>query len=109
MKILPLILAGGLGSRLKELTKDVPKPLMKINNKYFIHYLLDQLITFGFKEVFISICYKADFFRKNLHRPSTTIENQTPNLTCKDNDSLPSKIKMFSSLSNIVFLFLQIC
>ena len=35
-----LILAGGYGSRLRKITKKIPKPLIKINKKPFIFYLI---------------------------------------------------------------------
>ena len=38
-----IILAGGLGSRLGDLTKKTPKPLIKINNLPFLFYLILKL------------------------------------------------------------------
>ena len=64
--ILPLILAGGLGTRLGSFTRNIPKPMILIKKRFFIHYVLDQLITYGFNEVFLSIGHKANYFRKNL-------------------------------------------
>lgn len=73
-KILPLILAGGKGTRLGYLTKETPKPLMKVNKKLFIKYLLDQLIIFGYEKVYISIGYKAEYFKKSLGAKYKNIE-----------------------------------
>ncbi len=58
----PLILAGGKGIRLGNLTKNVPKPLLKINEKYFIEFILEKIIYLGFNEVFISISYLSEVF-----------------------------------------------
>ena len=58
----PLILAGGRGSRLKSKTKKIPKPLLKVNDKYFIKYIFDKLLSVGFQEVFVSISYLKDTF-----------------------------------------------
>ena len=58
----PLILAGGIGSRLKSKTKQIPKPLLKVNDKYFIKYIFDKLLSVGFHEVFVSISYLKDTF-----------------------------------------------
>ena len=35
-----VILVGGLGTRLKSLTKKTPKPLIKVNGKPFLDYLI---------------------------------------------------------------------
>ena len=38
-----VIMAGGLGKRLGAITKNVPKPVIKINGKPFLYYLLQNL------------------------------------------------------------------
>ena len=48
-----VILAGGLGSRLKEITKKTPKPLIKINNLSFLDYLIFNISRHGFDEILI--------------------------------------------------------
>lgn len=52
-----IILAGGLGTRLKGLVNDVPKPMADISGTPFLKILLDCLHKNGFKRVIISICY----------------------------------------------------
>ena len=37
-----IILCGGLGTRLKPITNKIPKPMVKLNNKPFILYLIEQ-------------------------------------------------------------------
>ncbi len=61
-----VILAGGLGTRLKELSGDVPKPLIKIHGRPFLHYLLSMLNQNGFQEAWISIGYGAEMFSEVL-------------------------------------------
>ena len=39
-----VILAGGLGSRLSELTKKIPKPMVKIGNKPLIEHIIQIYI-----------------------------------------------------------------
>lgn len=67
MKIKVLILAGGLGTRLKSVVQDLPKSLALINNKPFLFYLLEyidsQKIT---DEVIISVGYKEEMIRQQL-------------------------------------------
>ena len=49
-----LILAAGYGTRLYPLTKDFPKPLLEINNKPLITYILEKLVVIDdLKDVFI--------------------------------------------------------
>ena len=57
------ILAGGLGTRLGEITKKTPKPLIKINNIEFIKYLIFDLVKNKFKKIIILTCYKSKKFK----------------------------------------------
>ena len=43
-----LILAAGYGTRMDTLTKDVPKPLLKIKNKTLISYAIDLVKNYVF-------------------------------------------------------------
>lgn len=42
-----VVLAGGLGTRLQSVVKDVPKPMADINGKPFLEYLMDNMLQFG--------------------------------------------------------------
>ena len=57
------ILAGGLGTRLRPLTNDCPKPLLKIDRKPVLQIILEQLIEDGFHHFIFSINYKKDMIR----------------------------------------------
>ncbi len=61
-----VFMAGGLGTRLRPLTKDVPKPLLKIGEKPIIHILLDEMKKQGFENFYISINYKAEMIEDYL-------------------------------------------
>lgn len=52
-----LILVGGLGTRLGDLTKNVPKPMVDINGKPFLEYFLIYLKRYGITEVLITKGY----------------------------------------------------
>lgn len=58
-----LIMAGGLGTRLRPLTNDCPKPLLKIDNKPVLQIILEGLIASGFKKFFFSLNYRGDMIR----------------------------------------------
>ena len=54
-----VILAGGLGTRLRPFTNEHPKPMYRFNNKPFIEYLVEQVKSFGIKNIVILLGYKA--------------------------------------------------
>ena len=54
-----LILAGGLGTRLRSMVSDLPKPLAPVNGKPFLHYILHTLAAQGIERCVLSIGYKA--------------------------------------------------
>lgn len=60
MKQEVLLLSAGFGTRLGELTKDKPKPLVEINNKKLIEINLEHLSNAGYEKVFINTHYKAE-------------------------------------------------
>ena len=56
-------MAGGLGSRLRPLTDEVPKPLLPIGGRPILELILGQLRSAGVDEVYISVGYKAELIR----------------------------------------------
>jgi D-glycero-alpha-D-manno-heptose 1-phosphate guanylyltransferase len=58
MQIKAIILAGGLGTRLKTITQDLPKPLANIAGRPFLAYLFDYLIQQGITEVVLAVSYQ---------------------------------------------------
>jgi dTDP-glucose pyrophosphorylase len=52
-----VIMAGGKGKRLYPMTKDCPKPMLKVSGKPMLEILLEQCISFGYKNFYISVNY----------------------------------------------------
>ncbi len=64
-----VILAGGLGTRLSEYTKTIPKPMIKVKGKPLIYHIMKTYAKYGFKDFYIALGYKGhvikNFFKKN--------------------------------------------
>ena len=57
-----IILAGGLGTRLRSAVPDLPKCMAPINGVPFISYLIDNLINEGVTNFIFSLGYKSELF-----------------------------------------------
>ena len=55
-----VILAGGKGTRLGSLTKDMPKPLLPVNKKPFLDYIINNFSRYGFRDFIILAGYYGD-------------------------------------------------
>lgn len=64
-----IVLAGGLGTRLRSVVANLPKPMAEINSKPFLHYVLTWLKRNGVTRVIFSVGYKweciRDYFGEN--------------------------------------------
>lgn len=58
-----VILAGGFGTRLAELTGDIPKPMVPIGGKPILWHIMDHYSKFGFKEFVVALGYKGDVIK----------------------------------------------
>ena len=61
-----VIMAGGIGSRLKPLTDTVPKPLLKVGDKTIIDHNIDRLQKFGVDDYWLSVRYLGDKLETHL-------------------------------------------
>ena len=59
-----IILAGGLGTRISEYTKTIPKPMIKVNGKPIIYRIMNHFSKFGFNDFYIALGYKGDVLKK---------------------------------------------
>ena len=59
-----IILAGGFGTRLQSVVKDVPKPMADVNGRVFLEYILDKLLPF-IDGIILSVGYKQEVITKH--------------------------------------------
>lgn len=59
-----IILAGGLGTRLRSVVSDIPKPMALLQEKPFLEYLLNYVASFGIKHTILSVGYKHEVIRE---------------------------------------------
>mgnify|MGYP001371281120 CR=1 FL=1 len=63
-----VILAGGMGTRISEETKKIPKPMVKIGNLPMIHHIIKIYESYGYKDFIICGGYKykliSNYFKK---------------------------------------------
>lgn len=55
-----VIMAGGEGKRLRPLTENTPKPLIKVGDKPIIDYIVDRMNLYGIPQLKVSVCYKGE-------------------------------------------------
>jgi D-glycero-alpha-D-manno-heptose 1-phosphate guanylyltransferase len=55
-----IVLAGGLGTRLRSVLQDLPKPMAPIGEHPFLSYLLHSLEAFGVEEAILSVGYRRE-------------------------------------------------
>jgi NDP-sugar pyrophosphorylase family protein len=57
-----VIMAGGLGTRLKPFTHIIPKPLLPVGEKSVLEVTIQKLASNGFEEIILAVHYKSDLF-----------------------------------------------
>ncbi|WP_196594144.1 sugar phosphate nucleotidyltransferase [Pectinatus sottacetonis] len=58
-----LFLAGGKGTRLYPLTREIPKPMVPIMGKPLLEHNMNLLKFHGIRDIILSICYKPDYIK----------------------------------------------
>lgn len=100
-----VIMAGGLGTRLKPLTNVLPKPLIPLNEKSIIEEIIDRFQQHGCKEFFISLNYKAELIEFYLKQQKLScnlefIRESVPSGTAGSLSLLKDRIKNTFFVSN---------
>ena len=58
-----VILAGGLGQRLRPFTEVIPKPLLPIGEKAILEIQIENFHKYGFDEIYLATNYKSDYIK----------------------------------------------
>jgi mannose-1-phosphate guanylyltransferase/phosphomannomutase len=61
-----VIIAGGLGTRLRPLTYNIPKPIVPVANRPFVLHQIDLLVQHGIKEIILNLHYLMENIKKVL-------------------------------------------
>jgi dTDP-glucose pyrophosphorylase len=64
-----VLMAGGKGERLRPLTEKTPKPLLKVGDKTIIDYNVERLISYGVKNINVTINYLGEQLEKHFIEP----------------------------------------
>jgi len=83
-----VILAGGLGTRLGEFTKSVPKPMVKVGGYPIFLHILHHYIKYNFNNFILATGYRSSAFRKyfkNYKRDGEEFKAKIFGKTCKIN------------------------
>ena len=62
MKI--VLLAGGFGTRMSEYTRTIPKPMININGRPLLLYIMKHYAKYGYKDFYIALGYKGEIIKK---------------------------------------------
>ena len=76
-----IVLAGGLGTRLRSVVPDLPKCMAPINGIPFLSYLIDHLTTQGVTKFIFALGYKSDEF---IHFLNTKLPNKNFSIVIED-------------------------
>ena len=98
-----VILAGGIGSRLRPITSDRPKPLVPVVGKPMIIYAIDLLRYAGVHDVIIVVRHMGDQIRKYLaNKDFGGVNIQIPEVDSLDTADALRKVGKYIKTDNIV-------
>jgi glucose-1-phosphate cytidylyltransferase len=76
-----VILCGGKGKRLRPVTEDRPKPILRIGEKPIVKHIMDGYSRYGFDEFILCVGYKADEFARYFESENDPSSNSPKRLS----------------------------
>ena len=97
-----IILAGGFGTRLGNITEAIPKPMVKIGSKPILWHIMKIYSYYGYKEFIISLGYKSEvikeyFYNYNILNNDFTIELGSKNTEMLNQDESDWKVTLIDT------------
>jgi len=72
-----VLMAGGKGERLRPLTDNTPKPLLKMEGKAIIDYILEHIIDYGIKNISVTVNYLKEQIEEHFAVPFMGVDVKT--------------------------------
>lgn len=72
-----VLMAGGKGERLRPLTENTPKPLLKVGDKCIIDYNIDRLISYGIQHLSVTVNYLKEQLEEHFAEPRNNVMVKT--------------------------------
>jgi len=60
-----VLMAGGLGMRMRPLTESIPKPMLDVNGKPMLEHIIGRFVEQGFRRFYLSVNYKSELIRQH--------------------------------------------
>lgn len=83
-----IILAGGYGTRLGNITEAIPKPLIKIGNKPILWHIMKIYASYGYKDFVLPLGYKGENIKEYFYNYNVYSDDYTINLGTKKIDKI---------------------
>ncbi len=72
-----VLMAGGKGERLRPLTEKTPKPLLKMQGKPIIDFIVEHIISFGVKNISVTVNYLKEQIEEHFAEPIGDVQVKT--------------------------------
>ena len=69
-----VLMAGGKGERLRPLTENTPKPLLRVGDKAIIDHNIDRLISYGIKHISVTVNYLKEQIEEHFAEPRAGVK-----------------------------------
>tara|TARA_B100001057_G_scaffold446700_1_gene485527 strand:+ start:24534 stop:25229 length:696 start_codon:yes stop_codon:yes gene_type:complete len=99
-----VILAGGMGTRISEYTKTIPKPMIKVCGKPIIHRIIDHYMKYGHNEFFIALGYKGKVIKEYFKKKQFTKKIKIHLIETGKNTMTGGRLKKLKKYLNETFL-----